>query len=132
MLADHILTQLAVARKLKIEAFDLTEAMQSKHPVYFWHSFNGLNYSAYELLSSNSFNSNIAIGLAEHEDRIKKGGYFLGLVNRFYFVEHNGLITNSSVIWPDNLVLWLGDAYTWGYRLQLQFVKTTLRGNVIT
>lgn len=121
MLTAHILCHFAHIRDLLIEPFDLEAAISDSEPVYFWHTFNGLNYSGYELVDDSTAESKIAIGVGHAALELKELEVFVGGVSRLFFVEHRGRIYHSEGVWPADTIYWLGDGLDSMYRLSVGF-----------
>lgn len=126
MHVHHILEHFAVCRQLNVSPFDLRLAIASDKPVYFWHTFNGVTYTGYQLLPTNSFGSNIAIGHDSAKDQLTRKKHIArGMLCPSFFLEHDGKLYPSDRIWPEDLVLWIGDGLEQRYRLDLVFTPVT-------
>jgi hypothetical protein len=117
MLTLNIMAHLGYERKLQPRDFDLFLAMQSGKPVILWHTTNGQDYVGYELLTEDTFGSNIAMGVKEcqRSDVAVK----IHTLSDFYFVEHDGQIAPSTRIWPQTKVYWFGNDVLDRYRIEI-------------
>ncbi len=120
MHSSMILQAFSDIRSLKVEFFDLKEAVKSGQPVIFWHSFNYQFYTGYELSLENK-GSNIAVGHPDPSAPETDRKAFWGMLSNSYFVEWNGKIFPSEDLWPEGYSLWIGDDLPDRYKLGFDF-----------
>jgi hypothetical protein len=103
-----------------IGAIDLAKAVASDKPVILWHTSTGSEYIGYELLATDTFGSNIAMGVpGMHYDPERK----IHSISEFFFIEYDGFIVSAPSVWPMNGLYWLGNDVIDRYLVHVQLTK---------
>lgn len=126
MLTKTILNTLALRRNLTVSLFKITEAIASKEPIVFWHSFNGIHYTGYRLDQTNSRDTSLALTCSELAGLLNAAptktlpGSKLTLPTLdCFFIEWSGKLYFSNEVWDHVTVMWVGEPVGERYELGL-------------
>jgi hypothetical protein len=110
----------ALKKRANGNPFGLIDAIHTDKPVYLWHTVNGIDYIAYQLLPSDTWGSHVAFGVRElHGPKSE-----IHNISEFYFVEYDGMIASAPQVWPMSGVYWLGDGLVERYHVRLEVLPT--------
>jgi len=119
MIGTLILNAFAAQRNLKVQSFDLAAAIEENKTVVLWHTTNCRAYIGYVMHKTDVTKSRLIFtDVAEHTPGILK-------LHDMYFVECDGCVQASTVVWPKDFRLFLGDRLVESFRLNFVFEQAS-------
>jgi hypothetical protein len=108
-LPQYVLAAIAKVRGLQCTQFEAAPLLGAGEPVYYWHSFNGVNYVRYAL-SLTPTESNICITAASRNIPGKRpDSLSIHAPSPWHFVESQGRLCSSDQALGIRDVVYVGD-----------------------